>query len=95
VSGRRDPRQLAFPRIPDDTLTYLLYLLRGITFEGTLIDNPYLRSVGLSGAILESRLRILPALRYRRLGDVIEYGWHYAGLSDWAQAELIDKEESL
>jgi len=93
VAGRRDPRQLVFPRIPDDTLTYLLYLLRDITFEGTLIDNPYLRSVGLSGAVLESRLRALPALRYRRLSDVIEYGWRYAGLSDWARVELIGKGE--
>lgn len=45
VKTAKDPRQLAFPRVDDQALTYLLYLLRGVEFEGTLIDNPYLASV--------------------------------------------------
>ncbi len=92
VAGRRDPRQLVFPRIRDDALAYLLYVLRGITFEGSLIQNPYLRSVGLDGAILESRLAALPALRYRRAGDVIEFDWRHQRLAAWAECELFADE---
>ena len=92
VSGRRDPRQLVFPRIRDDALAYLLHLLRGITFEGSLIQNPYLRSVGLESSVLEGRLATLPSLRYRRTGDVIEFGWRYQSLAAWAESELFADE---
>jgi hypothetical protein len=88
LSGRRDPRCLVHPRIPDEALAYLLHLLRGVSFAGTLTDNPYLRSVGLSGSALEARLRALPALRYRRAGDVVELDWRYPSLAAWAEAEL-------
>lgn len=92
VSGRRDPRQLIFPRISDDALAYILHLLRGITFKGSLIRNPYLRSVGLEGSVLESRLAALPSLQYGRSGDVIEFGWRYQNLAAWAESELIADE---
>ena len=92
VSGRRDPRQLVFPRIRDDALAYLLHVLRGITFEGSLVQNPYLRSVGLGGAVLESRLAALPALRYQRTGDVIEFDWRHQRLAAWAESELFADE---
>lgn len=92
VSGQRDPRQLTFPRITDEALAYVLHLLRAVTFEGTLLRNPYLRSVGLEGASLESRLRSLPMLRYRRTSDVIEFGWSYPTLGAWAAAELFVEE---
>lgn len=89
VGGRRDPRPLVYPRIPDDALGYLLHLLRGVSYAGTLTDNPYLRSVGLQGAILEDRLRALPSLQYRRVGDVVDFGFRYPDLDAWAQAELF------
>jgi hypothetical protein len=92
VSGQRDPRQLIFPRISDDALAYILHLLRGITFKGSLIRNPYLRSVGLEGSVLESRLAALPSLQYGRSGDVIEFGWRYQNLAAWAESELIADE---
>ncbi len=92
VVGRRDPRQLVFPRVRDNALAYLLHLLRGISFEGTLHKNPYLRSVGIEGSILQSRFAALPSLRYRRTGDVIEFGWRHQSLTEWAESELYADE---
>lgn len=87
VSGRRDPRGLVFPRIADETLEYLLYLLRNVSFSGSLLDNPYLRSVGLEGAVLEARLRKLSSLSFQRTGDLIAFDWRYPSLTAWADAE--------
>jgi len=89
ISGRRDPRKLTFPRVDDDALAYVLHLLRGVQFTGTLLANPYLRSVGLQGSVLERRLRALDVLRFTREGDVIEFGWRYPSLAAWAEAELF------
>ena len=89
VGGRRDPRPLVFPRINNDALSYLLHLLREVEFEGTLVDNPYLRSVGLEGSTLAARLRSLPTLRYRRTGDVIDFGWRHPSLAAWAEHDLF------
>jgi len=88
VASNRDPRPLSVPRVPDEALEYLTYLLRETTFEGSLLDNPYARSLGLEGPELESRLRGLPGMRFDRQGDLIEYGWRYADLTAWAAANL-------
>lgn len=88
VATTRDPRPLALPRVPDDALAYLLHLLRETAFEGTLLDNPYLRSVGLAGAPLEDRLRGLPALRFLRQGDLVDLGFVHDGLAAWAAATV-------
>lgn len=88
VATNRDPRPLATPRVPDEALEYLLYLLRGIAFEGSLLDNPYTASVGLQGRALEERLAALPALRFSRQGDLIDFGWHFSDLAAWADARL-------
>jgi len=85
VTGSRDPRPVVSPRVEDEALEYLLYLLRGVQFAGTLLDNPYLRSVGLSGASLEARLRRLPAVSLRRQGDLVDVEWRYDGLRQWAE----------
>ncbi|NMA26994.1 MAG: DUF1819 domain-containing protein [Burkholderiales bacterium] len=77
-------RALLRPTVPDQALAYLLYLLRGTSLEGTLLENSYLLSVGLDGEILESRLRRgLPGLGYRRIGDVREFDWEATSLPDW------------
>lgn len=89
ITSRRDPRPLAFPRVPDAALGYLLHLLREVRFAGTLLDNPYLRSLGLAGPVLEARLRALPSLSFRRAADVVEFGWRYPTLTAWAQAEVL------
>lgn len=88
IVERRDPRSLVFPRIGDEALAYLLYFLRTVSFTGSLLENPYLRSVGLQGSVLEARLRKLTSLNFQRIGDVIEFDWKYASLGSWAAAEL-------
>jgi len=82
--GTRGPRTVQVPRVDDAALTYAVYLLKGVDFDGTLLDNPYLRSVGLDGAYLEERLRGLDALRFRRQGDLHDFGWRYPTLTAWA-----------
>jgi hypothetical protein len=86
VIGIRDPRPLAVPPIPNDALAYLLHLLRDLQFTGTLLDNPYLASVGLTGPELDARLRALDTLTFRRQGALVELEWAYADLRTWAQA---------
>jgi hypothetical protein len=88
VTTNRDPRPLGRPHVPDEALEYLMYLLRETEFEGSLLDNPYVRSVGLEGAHLEERLRALPGLVFRRQGDLIDFGWRYRDLRMWAEANL-------
>lgn len=86
IVSNRDPRPLVFPRVSEPALTYLMYLLRGVQFEGTLLQNPYLASVGLHGGNLEDRLRSLSALRFRRQGDLVDFGWVFGGLQDWTSS---------
>jgi len=93
VETNRDPRPIATPRVPDEALGYLMYLLREISFQGTLLDNPYLVSVALVGPALESRLASLPGLRFDRQGDLIDFVWQHADLGAWAQANLGAAEE--
>lgn len=88
VAGKRDPRALTCPRVPDDALEYAMYLLRGIDGDWTLLDNAYFASLGLAGGVLEDRLRGLPGLGFRRQGDLIEFDWRYTDLADWGAAHL-------
>ncbi len=88
VSPRRDPRSLQYPSVPDEALVYLLYLLRSVSFSGTLGQNPYLSSVGLEGSLLDQRLHPIPAITYRRLADDEAFDWKYPTLSAWAEATL-------
>ncbi|MEQ1506874.1 MAG: DUF1819 domain-containing protein [Myxococcota bacterium] len=88
VQGTRDPRPLTLPRVPDDSLAYLMYLLRGVDFQGSLVDNPYVASVGLDDGGLEDRLRGLPSLAFRRQGDLVDFGWTFPGLREWAAATV-------
>lgn len=89
VASNRDPRTLTYPGVADEALTYLMYLLREVDFAGTLLDNPYTSSVGLRAPILEDRLRRLDALRFHRQGDVVDFGWHYADLCEWADDHIV------
>jgi len=88
VATNRDPRPVVLPRVPNDALEYLLYLLRGVSFEGSLLENPYLASVGLEGGTLEDRLRGLPGLAFKRQQDVLDFGWRFADLGEWADARF-------
>ena len=80
VSPHRDPRTLLVPKVTDAALTYLMYLLRSLRFSGTLTVNPYLASVGLSEGFVDQRLRVLPGLRFRRMGDLTEFDWDFPSL---------------
>lgn len=83
--SRRDPRSLPVPKVPDLALAYLLYLLRETRFEGSLTDNPYLRSTGLDGDVLGLRARGLPGVAMRRMMHLVEFDWDYPDLATWAR----------
>ena len=76
----------------DLSLTYLLFLLREVQFDGTLLDNPYLASVGLRDDVLERRLKRLSALRFRRQGELVDFDWQFDSLTDWARATVCATE---
>lgn len=86
LSPAPDPRHLLLPRVPDEAIAYLLYLLREVRFDGTLADNPYLRSVGLVDAVLDHRLRGAAGVHLRRVGNVCEFEWTYPDLLHWVEA---------
>ncbi len=44
VATNRDPRPIVWPRVPDEALEYLMYLLREMQFEGRAENNLYWRS---------------------------------------------------
>jgi len=91
VTSNRDPRPLAFPTVGDEALTYMLYLLRQVEFAGTILDNRYFASVGLQGPALDARLRALDSLRFRRQGDLLEFGWRHHDLTAWAAERLLSE----
>ncbi|MEX1364080.1 MAG: DUF1819 domain-containing protein [Nannocystaceae bacterium] len=88
ITSTRDPRPLTVPKVPAAALAYLLYLLRSIRFAGSLLDNPYLRSVGLDGDLLEDLLRRSSGVGLHRVGDVFELQWRHPDLGAWAADTL-------
>ena len=88
MSPKRDPRELLFPKVPDLAIAYLLHLLRGVRFEGTLTENAYVASVGLGDGFLDQRLRAIPGITLRRMGRLIEFDWARPTLTAWAEASL-------
>lgn len=88
ISPKRDPRSLLYPKVSDLALTYVLYLLRGIRFAGTLTENPYLASVGLTEGFLDQRLRALSAITFRRMAHLTEFEWAAPNLLAWAESAL-------
>ena len=86
LTSSRDPRTIRHPRVSDQALTYLAYLLRDVRFAGTLIANPYVASVGLDRDRVCRRLRAIPAVGFRRQGELIDFQWQYDHLQQWAEA---------
>jgi len=86
VGSKRDPRPITIPRVADDAIEYLLHLLRGIEFQGSLVANPYWASVGLSGSILADRFRGLASITFHAQADLTDIGWRYADLASWAES---------
>lgn len=81
-------RTLTYPKVTDEALAYWMYFLRGLGFEGTVLNNAYFASVGLSDSLLEQRLSKLPGLSFSRMGDLYEFAWQYPDLQQWAMGEL-------
>lgn len=79
---------LLVPRVTDEALSYLLYLLREATFEGTIFDNPYLASVGLADERLDPRLRRAPGVTHHRVAGLHELQFEYPSLEAWAEARV-------
>ncbi len=88
VGGRRDPRTLTTPAAPDVVLGYLLYLLRGIAFEGTTLDNPYLRSLGVTGESFRSAVARVPGIHFVQLGTATELTFEEPSLLAWGTRHL-------
>jgi hypothetical protein len=88
ISAKRDPRALLMPKVPDLALTYLMHLLRGLRFAGTLTENPYLASVGLVEGFLDQRLRGLRGITFRRMAHLTEFEWEAPTLTAWSEAAL-------
>ena len=86
VTAKKDPRTVLLPKVTDMALGYLLYSLRGIRLEGTLLENPYFASLGLTEGFLEQRLRALSSVTFRRMGDLLDFEWAYPTLTAWAEA---------
>ena len=86
VTAKTDPRTILVSKVPDLALSYVLQSLRAIRFEGTMLANPYLASLSLSDSFLEQRLRALPSVTFRRMGDLLDFEWDYPNLLAWAEA---------
>lgn len=73
VSPSKDgPRTALTPRVPDEALGYLVRVLQLVPHEGTWQENAYFRSVGLTPDVVDARLRRLPDVTYRRMGELVE-----------------------
>lgn len=71
-AAKRGARTVLRPRVPDEALGYLVRLLRLAGHPQSWTDNPFFRSVGLDADTAEARLRRLPNVTYRRLGNLVE-----------------------
>jgi hypothetical protein len=95
-SGGVGSRSLKYPKVSDYALAYWLYFLKHLTFEGSLLENPYLASVGLSEHFLEQRVKKLPGVSFYRMGELSEFRWEYPNLLSWAKETLVGElKESL
>ena len=93
VGSARDPRPVTLPRVDLLALEYLLHLLREVRIEGSLVDNPYARSVGIEPADLGAELRRSETIEVQALGSVTELHFRFGSLRDWAIARLGIEEE--
>ena len=86
VKRNIDPRPLTLPRVTSGALGYLLHLLRGIDFAGSLHANAYLHSVGVVGASFTDRVRAVPGVSVRRIADLVEIHFDHKTPLDWVLA---------
>jgi len=93
ISSNRNPRLISFPKVSDRALSYLMFVLKEIEYDGTAISNLYLASVGLDSEEAIRRLRNIKNLGFRRQGSLVNFEWQYKSMMDWAIAsELVGTE---
>ena len=85
----KDNIEIRYPQVSETALQYLMYALREIEFEGSLLENPYLKSVGLTGSFLTTQLSRTPSISVNQVGDVFSLEWKYRDLLEWAEHELF------
>lgn len=88
VTGNDTAEQQAM-RLDDTGLTYLFYLLRSTQYEGTLLQNPYIASLGFDADEIVARVRRIPAIGFQCQSGLQEFNWQYDSLEDWAEASGI------
>lgn len=88
LKGRTDPRKLTVSGVPDAAVGYALYLLRTVEFEGTLSDNPYLRSLGIDVTLFPLAMSRVPGISFRAIGSVQEVDWRYPSLAAWGTENM-------
>jgi hypothetical protein len=88
VAGRRDPRKLAPLQVPDVIVGYALYLLRGVSIAEPLLDNAYLRSLGVTRGGFRTFAPRVPGIRFAELGAASELTFEHASLREWAALHL-------
>ena len=84
-----DTAELQTARIDDISLAYLMYLLRSTQFQGTLLQNPYIASLGLDTDDVQGRLRRIPSVGLQRQSGLKEFNWQHESLEAWAVAAGI------
>jgi hypothetical protein len=67
---------------------YLLYLLRGVRIEGSLANNPYLRSLGFNREAFGGIASRVPGIRYAELGGVVDLTFVEPSLMAWGCKHL-------
>jgi len=83
ITERRDPRPLTPVAAPEMAIAYVLYLLREVTFEGSLTDNLYLRSLGVGTDSFRFLAARMPGVRFAELGGVAELTFTEPNLVAW------------
>ncbi|MGH7297190.1 MAG: DUF1819 domain-containing protein [Polyangiaceae bacterium] len=83
VRGRRDPRALPPLAVPELVVGYALYLLRTVRVEGSLTENPYLRSLGVDTASLARVAPRVPGIRFVELAGAAEVTFLEPSLTAW------------
>jgi hypothetical protein len=90
VRCRRDPRQLPHPIVPAVVVGYALYLVRGVRIEGSLTENAYLRSLGLTTDSLGRISGTIPGVRIAELGGLAEITFQEPTLTAWGLRYLAE-----
>ncbi|MDQ2642185.1 MAG: DUF1819 family protein [Myxococcota bacterium] len=88
LGERRDPRPLTSVTPPDLVIGYTLYVLRDVVFEGSLTDNPYLRSLGVTAESFRFVASRVPGIRFAELGGAVELTFTEPSIRAWGMAHL-------